>query len=43
MASTETQSLLRKLSIEIIPLASGGLMRKSEVKGGEDIVAFLWG
>ena len=38
MASTETQSLLRKLSIEIIPLASGGLMRKSEVKGGEDVI-----
>mgnify|MGYP003300133868 CR=1 FL=1 len=38
MASAETQSLLRKLSIEIIPLASGGLMRKSEVKGGEDVI-----
>ena len=38
MASTKTQSLLRKLSIEIIPLASGGLMRKSEVKGGEDVI-----
>ena len=38
MASAETQSLLRKLSIEIIPLASSGLLRKSEVKGGEDVI-----
>ena len=38
MASAETQSLLRKLSIEIVPLASGGLMRKGEVKGGEDVI-----
>lgn len=38
MASTETQSLIRKLSIQIVPLASGGLMRKSDVKGGEDVI-----
>lgn len=38
MASAETQSLIRKLSIEIVPLASGGLMRKSDVKGGEDVI-----
>ncbi len=38
MASAETQSLIRKLSIQIVPLASGGLMRKSDVKGGEDVI-----
>ena len=38
MASAETQSLIRKLAIEIVPLASGGLMRKSDVKGGEDVI-----
>ena len=36
-ASAETKSLLQKLSIEIMPLATGGLMRYDDVVGGEEI------
>ncbi len=38
MASAETKSFIQNLSIEIVPIISGGLMRSEDVKGGEDIV-----
>ena len=38
MASAETKSFLENLSIEIVPIISGGLMRSEDVKGGEEIV-----
>ena len=38
LASSETKSLIRKLSIEIVPLATGGLMRGKDVKLGEDVL-----
>ena len=37
-ASAETKSFLEKLSIEILPLLSGGLMRSEDVSGGEEIL-----
>ncbi len=38
LASAETKSLIQKLSIEIVPLATGGLMRGNDVKLGEDVL-----
>ena len=38
MASADTKSFLQNLSIEIVPIISGGLMRSEDVKGGEEIV-----
>ena len=38
MASADTKSFIQNLSIEIIPIISGGLMRSEDVKGGEEIV-----
>ena len=38
MASAETKSFLQKLSIEILPVLSGGLMRSEDVSGGEEIL-----
>ena len=37
-ASVETRSLIQKLSIRIVPLASGGLLRSDEVALGEDVL-----
>ncbi len=36
--SNKTQTFIKRLSIKIVPLASDGLMRKNDVKGGEDII-----
>ena len=38
MASAETRSLIRKLGIKIVPLASDGLMRSEDVELGEDLL-----
>jgi len=38
MASVETQSLIQKLGIKIVPLASDGLLRSEDVDLGEDIL-----
>ena len=38
MASAETKSLIRKLGIKIVPLASDGLMRSEDVELGEDVL-----
>ena len=38
MASAETKSLIRKLTIKIVPLASEGLMRFEDVELGEDLL-----
>ena len=38
MASADTKSFLQNLSIEIVPVLSGGLMRSEDVKGGEEII-----
>ena len=38
MASADTKSFIQNLSIEIVPIISGGLMRSEDVKGGEEIV-----
>jgi len=38
MASAETKSLMRKLGIKIVPLASEGLMRSEDVELGEDLL-----
>ncbi len=38
LASAETKSLIQKLSIEIVPLATAGLMRGNDVKLGEDVL-----
>ena len=38
MASAETKSFIQNLSIEIVPIISGGLMRSEDIKGGEEIV-----
>ena len=38
MASAETKSLIRKLGIEIVPLASDGLLRSEGVELGEDVL-----
>jgi S1-C subfamily serine protease len=38
MASAETKSLIRKLGIKIVPLASEGLLRSDDVELGEDVL-----
>jgi serine protease Do len=38
MASAETKSLIRKLGIKMVPLASGGLLRSEDVELGEDVL-----
>ena len=38
MASTETKSLIQKLGIEIVPLASAGLLRSDDLELGEDVL-----
>ena len=38
MASVETQSLIKKLGVKIVPLASDGLLRSKDVNRGEEIV-----
>jgi len=38
MASVETKSLIRKLGIRVVPLASDGLMRSDDVELGEDVL-----
>ena len=38
MASAETKSLIRKLGIKIVPLASEGLMRSEDVELGERVL-----
>ena len=38
MASVETKSLIRKLGIKVVPLASDGLMRAEDVELGEDVL-----
>jgi S1-C subfamily serine protease len=38
MASAETKSLIRKLGITIVPLASDGLLRSEDVELGEDVL-----
>ena len=37
MASTDTKSFVQKLSIQVVPVLSGGLMRSEDVVGGEQI------
>ena len=37
MASADTKSFVQKLSIQVVPLLSGGLMRSEDVVGGEPI------
>jgi S1-C subfamily serine protease len=38
MASAETQSLIRKLRVEIVPLAAHGLLRDEDVELGESVL-----
>jgi S1-C subfamily serine protease len=38
MASAETRSLIRKLGINLVPLASDGLLRSEGVELGEDVL-----
>jgi S1-C subfamily serine protease len=38
MASAETQSLIQKLGVKIVPLASGGLLRSEDLELGEDVL-----
>jgi len=38
MASVETKSLIRKLGIKVVPLATDGLMRAEDVELGEDVL-----
>ena len=38
MASVETKSLIRKLGIKVVPLATDGLMRSDDVELGEDVL-----
>jgi S1-C subfamily serine protease len=38
MASVETRSLIQKLGIKIVPLASDGLLRSEDVDLGEDVL-----
>jgi S1-C subfamily serine protease len=38
MASVETKSLIKKLGITVVPLASDGLMRSEDVELGEDVL-----
>ena len=37
MASADTKSFIQNLSIEIVPIVSGGLIRAEDVVGGEEI------
>ncbi len=37
MASADTKSFVQNLSIQIVPIVSGGLIRVEDVKGGEQI------
>ncbi len=37
MASAETKSFIQNLSIQIVPIVSGGLIRIEDVKGGEQV------
>ena len=37
MASADTKSFVQKLSIQVVPVLSGGLMRSDDVVGGEQI------
>ena len=38
MASVETKSLISKLGLKLVPLASGGLVRSEDVQLGEDVL-----
>jgi S1-C subfamily serine protease len=38
MASAETKSLIRKLGIKVVPLASDGLLRSEDVQLGEEVM-----
>ena len=38
MVSAETKTLIRKLGVKIVPLASEGLMRSDDVELGEDVL-----
>ena len=38
MASVETKSLISKLGLKLVPLASEGLMRSEDVELGEDVL-----
>ena len=38
MASVETRSLIQKLGVKIVPLASDGLLRSEDVDLGEDVL-----
>ncbi len=38
MASVETKSLIQKLGIKVVPLATDGLMRSEDVELGEDVL-----
>ena len=38
MASAETQSLIQKLGLAVVPLASDGLLRSDDVDLGEDVL-----
>jgi len=38
MASVETKSLISKLGLKLVPLASGGLVRSEDVELGEDVL-----
>ena len=38
MASVETKSLIRKLGLKIVPLASDGLLRSEDVDLGEKVL-----
>ena len=38
MASADTKSLIQKLGIKIVPLASGGLLRSEDLELGEDVL-----
>ena len=38
MASAESKSLIQKLTIEVVPLASKGLLRSEDVRRGEKVL-----
>ena len=38
MASADTKTFIQNLSIEIVPIVSGGLIRSEDVNGGEEIL-----
>jgi hypothetical protein len=38
MASSETKSLIQKLGLAVVPLASDGLLRSDDVDLGEDVL-----